>query len=594
MHALSGRFESGAHALRYEVTPARPVVADHEGLLVAIVGTPQFLEPELRKVALTSSPGAALAIGFRAYGSGVLDKIVGKFSLAVIDTKDESLLLAIDRSGMATMCYAIYASVVYFGLNAEDVTTQFLSAAEIDPQSTFDYLFCHTISSPATIFRDVFRLEPGQCLKVVRGSAQLSLYHQIQYQENDARSFEDLREEFLGLLRESVRGSIRDPLKNESYANHRIGAFLSGGTDSSTVAGILGEVTGSAANTYSIGFDAAGFDEMSYARIAAKHFGCRHHEYYVTPDDLADNIAAVAAAYDQPFGNSSALPAFCCARLARADGVDIMLGGDGGDELFGGNTRYAKQRVFSAYGSVPDWIRALVEPALQPDFVERLPLLRKARSYIEQAKVPMPDRLQTYNLLTRMGYSTVLEPHFLSEVDTTLPTTRLREWYARSRAPSLINRMLALDLKITLADNDLPKVVRTCELAGLESAFPFLDARMVRFAATLPPEYKLRGLRLRWFFKQALRDFLPAEILVKQKHGFGLPFGIWLGQHARLRDLAFGSLEGLGKRGIVRPEFIRRLTSEFLAGHATYYGEFVWILMMLEQWFLARAPSTRL
>lgn len=594
MHALSGRFEAGAHVLRCDIGPNRTGVVRHDGLLSAIVGTPHFLEPHLHRIASESGAATALAVGYRAHGVDVLKHIAGKFSLAVIDTQDESALLAIDRSGIATLCYSVCACVVSFGLNAEDVRVQSAGGAEIDPRSVFDYLFCHSIPSPATIFHGISRLEPGHCVRVAKGVAHVSSYHENHYEENDTRSFEDLRATFLGLLRVSVRDAILDPTTNQTYDAGRIGAFLSGGTDSSTLCGILAEVTGSSPNTYSIGFNATGFDEMSYARIAAKHFGTHHHEYYITPDDLADSIGAVAAAYDQPFGNSSALPAYYCARMARADGIDIMLGGDGGDELFGGNTRYAKQRIFSAYEGVPGWMRVLIERSLRPGFVERLPLLRKARSYVEQATIPMPDRLQTYNLLTRLGYDTVLEPGFLSAVDVDAPVARLRDWYARNDASSLINRMLALDLKITLADNDLPKVVRTCELARVEAAFPFLDDRMVAFAATLRPKYKLRGLQLRWFFKEALRDFLPGEILAKQKHGFGLPFGIWLKQHTRLRELAFGSLDGLGRRGIVRADFIHRLTSEFLTGHATYYGEMVWVLMMLEQWFVARAPSTRL
>src|SRR6185436_7996996 len=146
--------------------------------------------------------------------------------------------------------------------------------------------------------------------------------------------FGDLKEAFLA----SVCGAVRS-----AAADGPVGTFLSGGTDSSTIAGMLGEVTGEPARTYSIGFEAQGYDEMAYARIAARHFGTRHHEYYVTPADVADAIPRIAAVHDQPFGNSSAVPTYYCAKLAKEDGVDTLLGGDGGDELFGGNERYAKQ-----------------------------------------------------------------------------------------------------------------------------------------------------------------------------------------------------------------------------------------------------------
>jgi asparagine synthase (glutamine-hydrolysing) len=164
----------------------------------------------------------------------------------------------------------------------------------------------------------------------------------------------------------------------------------------------------------------------------------------------------------------------------------------------------------------------------------------------------------------------------------------LNHTYGQSDAPSLINRMLALDLKITLADNDLPKVIKACELAGMEVAFPFLSEQMVEFSAHLTPQQKLNGTQLRWFFKEALKDFLPNEIITKQKHGFGLPFGVWLQQDAQLQQLVGDSLADLKRRGIVRADFIDQLLGQHLAEHAGYHGTMVWVLMMLEQWLRAR------
>jgi asparagine synthase (glutamine-hydrolysing) len=299
------------------------------------------------------------------------------------------------------------------------------------------------------------------------------------------------------------------------------------------------------------------------------------------------SIPAIAATYDQPFGNSSVLPTYYCAKLAAADGIDRILGGDGGDELFGGNVRYAKQRVFGYFDDAPGPVRAVLSASLSPSMWDSVPVVKKARSYVQQASVPMPDRMQTYNLLTRIGVDTVFEPSFAAQVDVDLPIRQMREWYARSNAASLLNRMLAFDYKYTLTDNDLPKVVTACRLAGVDVAFPFLDDAVIAFAERLDPDLKLKGLKLRWFFKHALRDFLPQEILTKSKHGFGLPFGIWLGRDPALRQLAFDSLESLKARGIVRNAFIDTLRANLLAEHATYYGELVWVLMMLEQWFQA-------
>jgi asparagine synthase (glutamine-hydrolysing) len=403
------------------------------------------------------------------------------------------------------------------------------------------------------------------------------------FEENHARQFGELKEQFIQTLRDSVREA-------GAGAGTEVGAFLSGGTDSSTIAGILCEVGGKPANTYSIGFAAEGYDEMEYARLASRHFGTAHHEYYVTPDDVVAAIPRVAGVFDQPFGNASALPAFYCAQLARKDGVTRMLGGDGGDELFGGNERYSKQHIFALYEQVPAPLRAaLLEPVIG-NFPggDHIKLIRKARSYIEQAKVPMPDRLETYNLLGHYGHDKVFTQEFLAGADASGPIKSLRQTYAENQAAALINRMLALDLKVTLADNDLPKVLKACELAGMEVAFPFLSEDMVAFSSGLTAKQKLNGTKLRYFFKEALRGFLPDEIITKQKHGFGLPFGVWLQQHKPLQQLASDSLTDLKKRNIVRPEFIDTLVGKHLNEHAGYHGTMVWVLMMMEQWFRQR------
>ena len=164
--------------------------------------------------------------------------------------------------------------------------------------------------------------------------------------------------------------------------------------------------------------------------------------------------------------------------------------------------------------------------------------------------------------------------------------------YWGQSAQSMTNRMLGFDLKYTLEDNDIPKVMRSCDLAGVVARFPLLDDKLVAFSATLPPELKVRRTRLRYFFKEALRGFLPNEIITKSKHGFGLPFGPWLNEHRPLRQIALDSLTNLKQRGIVNPEFIDELCSRHVAIHASYYGTMVWVLMMLEQWFQRSSRSS--
>jgi asparagine synthase (glutamine-hydrolysing) len=358
---------------------------------------------------------------------------------------------------------------------------------------------------------------------------------------------------------------------------------------------MMAQANGSSAASYSIGFDAQGYDEMEYARLAAKHFKTEHHEYYVTPGDLVRGVPAMAAHFDQPFGNSSALPSYYCAKMARDDGVSKILAGDGGDELFGGNSRYAKQKIFGWYGHVPGFLqKSLMEPLLATRAAAAFPLTRKAGSYVEQARVPMPDRLQMYNLMTRLGMADVLTPQLLAQVDTNAPLQLQRQVWQATQGCSHLNQELAFDWRFTLAESDLPKVLGATGFAGIGVGFPMLDDRLLDFSLKLPSDYKLKGQKLRWFFKEALRGFLPDEILVKKKQGFGLPFGVWANTTPQLNALATASLNSLAARGVVRADFVQSLLKQRLPEHPGYFGEMVWILMMLEQWLAAKAPSFKL
>ncbi|HXV76645.1 MAG TPA: asparagine synthase C-terminal domain-containing protein, partial [Candidatus Polarisedimenticolaceae bacterium] len=311
-----------------------------------------------------------------------------------------------------------------------------------------------------------------------------------------------------------------------------------------------------------------------------------HHEYYLEPADVVALIPRVAEIYSEPFGNESVVPAYHCARMANELGIRVLLGGDGGDELFAGNERYATQKIFDLYRRVPSPLRrGLLEPVVThfPAGGSIWPV-RKARGYIAKARMRMPDRTQIYNYMERFGADTVFQPDFLAEVDVDEPRRLLRESYDGVRADSMLNRCLAMDLRFTLADNDLPKVSRMAELEGVRVCYPLLDDELIDFAARLPPELKLRRLELRWFFKHALRDFLPEEIIRKTKHGMGMPFGLWLETYAPLQELVRDSLDALKRRDIVRPAFVDQVSEMHRNEHAVYYGVMIWLLVQLEQW----------
>ncbi len=539
--------------------------------------TPPSLSPSPASAANPTPPGWLDAVR-RLGPEQACATLRGAFAVQTT-LEDGRTVLAVDAFARSTLCWTCENGALRVANRADAFASR-----ELDAQSVFDYLFLHSVPAPRTIFRGVHRVPAGHCVVIDGGRSRTTRYQRLEFRPQPRPSFDSLKREFRALLLEAVQSELEDGIP---------ACFLSGGTDSSTVAGHIKRLAGEV-HTYSIGFDAAGYDEMEYARIAARHFGTRHHEYYVTPEDLLRHIPSVAAAYDQPFGNSSALPAYCCARVARDDGVSKLLAGDGGDELFGGNSRYAMQKVYGLYGRLPGMLRqGLVEPLLRLPVTGRFALMRKARNYVRDAKLPPTERVHNYNLLLRLGLDEVLEPAFLAAVRPQATLEQQRMVWDEVSADSDLDRHLAYDWRYTLAESDLPKIRGTSELAGIKAGYPLLDDRLVDFSMRLPTAYKLRGFKLRWFFKEALRDFLPEAIINKQKKGFGLPFGVWAMRHPALKALASDSVRAFAARGVVRPGFADALLDQWLPSHPGYYGEMVWILMMLEQWLRRHASEWR-
>ena len=573
---------SGGCALAIE-PGIRPVTLYQEdALLAAVEGQVRWRSASLGALAVERGAAAALAQAYRQHGSDCLKEMSGPFAIAVVDTESGSGLLAIDRMGTRTMCYANSSGQLVFASNAESVVAHPAVRRDLSQQAIFNYLYCHVIPSPGTIYPSVQKLQPAECVTFESGIVERRFYWRLPYYDDGTDSVEALERRFRSLLRDATRHAIDGP--------STVGTFLSGGTDSSTVTALLTELSGEPARTYSIGFAWEGFDEMKYARITAQHLGARAHEYYVTPGDIVEAIPIIARAYDEPFGNDSAAPTYFCAKMAREDGVQVLLAGDGGDEIFGGNTRYAKQKVFEAYGRIPHALRrGLIEPlAFALPGSDRIAPLRKLGSYIRQASVPLPDRLETYNFLHRSPLADVFEPEFLAAVDVDEPLNMMRDVYQRTASSSPLNRMMHLDLKLTLADNDLRKVSRMCDMAGIDVRYPLLDDELVEFSGEIPASLKVKGLKLRYFFKQALKGLLPPETIAKTKHGFGMPFGLWLRSHTPLAELMDGSLDAFQRRGILRPSYIQDLRRQHHTDHATYFGIMIWVVAMLECWLGVR------
>ncbi len=472
-------------------------VYEDGGLVAAVIGRPVFADAS----PVGMPPAAFLMQLWRARGPAMLQQVHGTFALAVLDQEAQTAFLAIDRIGSQSLAFAARSDGIVFSDRAGAVAGHPDVGLSLDPQGLFHYFYFREVPAPGSAYRGVEKLLPGEQALWRQGRVERSFYWRLHYRDEPRSDFDAQSARFHRLLRECVRRARGDD---------EVAAFLSGGTDSSTVCGVLTEVTGRAARAYSIGFDAEGFDEMEYARIATKRFGLDAREYYLKPDDVLTALSVIAEHYDEPFANESAVPVYYCAKRAAEDGCRVMLAGDGGDEIFGGNERYAKQKVFEAYHRIPRFLRkGLVEPLARLPGAGHLAPARKLQSYIRQANIPLPERLESYNFVYRQPLEEMFSADLLSAVDVHLPTAWLKDAYDRADSSHFINRMLHLDLKFTLADNDLRKVNRMTEAAGVEVRYPLLDDEMVEFSGEVPPDWKVKGQYLRWFFKTALKGFLP-------------------------------------------------------------------------------------
>lgn len=523
---------------------------------------------------------ALLAQLYRKFGIGFVEKLRGAFSIAVWDKRTQTLVLAIDRFAVKPLCYALVESGVVFASQARALFAGGRHDKRLAPPILAHYFNYGTVPAPYSVFAGVSKLSPGSCLVWKDGQARATVYWDMSYPESARGSTGQLARQLLSLMEESVRSAA------EGVETSKVGCFLSGGTDSSSVLGLLTSAKREPVNSFSIGFAEPRFNELEYARIAARRFASRHYEYLLGPAEALETIPKIVRAYDEPFANSSAIPTYWCARLAREHHVDVMLAGDGGDELFGGNERYCTEQVFQLYQELPRAVRkGLLEPLLFAVPLEFGPW-GKARRYVRRSNTPNPERYCQWRLLQVFPPGQVLAPLLHPQKGNGDLLAAMRRHYAAAPARSELNRLLYVDVKMTLGDDDLPKVTRTCEIAGVSVRFPLLDHGLAEFSGTLPASLKVRRLQKRYLFKQATRHLLPQEILKKKKHGFGLPIGYWLKADPQLR--AFGHDVLLAprtyQRGYFQREFIEELFANMNRDDTPYYGDLLWLFLMLELW----------
>jgi asparagine synthase (glutamine-hydrolysing) len=571
--AVSARFDS------------QQVYAD-EHVLVAC-DADLYNEAELKALALQDGPAPAeggiarlLAGLYRRLGADFVGKLSGAFSLVLWDRQNRKMLAAVDGFGVKRLVYFQNGRVLAVASRLDALLRTGELTPEVNPRAIANFLNFGVNLAPETVFEQVRRMTPGTLLIATENTVRIEPYWNMSYGAGDDASEKVLAERLEELVAKAVASQMKDD------PNAELGAFLSGGTDSSTVVGMMSRANRGRVKTFSIGFAEEQFSELEYAAITAKRFRTDNHTYMVTADDCFEALPKMVRFFDEPFANSSAIPCYFCANLAAQNGVRTLLGGDGGDELFGGNERYRTDKIFYAYQSVPKAVRqSLIEPFLSHVGISSGPV-GKAKSYVRRANMPAVERFFSYNFLSAHSPEKVFEAGFLESLQDYSVLDIPSRYYDEGASRNHLDRLLYIDVRITLGDSDLPKVTQMAEMAGIQTRFPFLDRAVAEFSGSLPAHLKVKGLKKRYLFKRAFRNLLPQEVLSKKKHGFGIPVADWLKKDARMREFARDILFSARaqERGYFRRSFLEELMRLHEADHTSYYGDNVWSFLVLELW----------
>ena len=531
----------------------------------------------------THSDTETILHAYEEYGAACVERLRGMFAFAIWDAPRRELFIARDRAGKKPLYYTITRrGTLLFGSELKSLREHPEFHAETSLEALDAYLTFGYVPDPLTIFRDVHKLLPGHHLTFTAGRARVEQYWDFPYSEpqaEPAQSEEVCLEELRELLDEAVRVRL--------VSDVPLGAFLSGGVDSSTVVGLMARHTDQPVKTFSIGFHEDSYNELKYARVAAKHFGTDHHEFIVTPD-ICDIVDELVWHFDEPFADSSAIPTYMVSKLAR-EFVTVVLSGDGGDEVFGGYTRYATDRKRSGFGRLP---RALRQGAMQP-LGRNLPHGAWGRNYLyAMAFEPIDRYIEHISIFTRLNKPSLYTNEFRLRLGTIEAAARFREYAARSRPGDALDPLLYLDSKSYLPGDVLTKVDRMSMAASLEVRVPLLDHKLIEFVCTqIPASMKMKGLETKYIFKRAVRDLVPAEILNRPKQGFGVPIEEWINDQLRERVRVTLTEPRTQQRGYIEPRYVNLLLDEHERGRRNHATE-LWALFMLELWQRTFADSS--
>ncbi len=522
----------------------------------------------------THSDTEAIVHAFEEYGERCVERLRGMFAFAIWDARARRLFIARDRVGKKPLYYTrTPAGTFVFGSELKSL----LEHPEVRPRTNVEaldaYLSFGYVPDPLSVFEDVHKLPPGHYLVLEEGRITVKEYWDFPFEASASpRSEEDYLEELRELLEEAVRIRL--------VADVPLGAFLSGGVDSSAVVGLMSRASSRPVKTFSIGFREDSYDELRYARVAAEHFGTDHHEFIVTPD-ICGIVDELVWHFDEPFADSSAIPTFMVSKLAR-EHVTVALSGDGGDELFAGYTRYVVDRKRSAFARLP---RAVRSKMMRP-MSERLPHGAWGRNYLYNVSLDALDRyLDSISVFTSLNKQALYTTDFRSTLGASegAALNSFRETAASVGTNEPLDALLYLDSKTYLPGDILTKVDRMSMAVSLEARVPLLDHKLIEFVARIPASMKMRGLETKHIFKRAISDLVPAEILNRPKQGFGIPLDKWINDQLRGRIRETLTEQRTRERGLVNQAYVNKLLDEHERGRRDHANQ-LWTLMMMELW----------
>jgi asparagine synthase (glutamine-hydrolysing) len=579
-----------------DLATGRQPISNEDGSVWIVFNGEIYNYRELRELLLarghklrTRTDTETIAHLYEDEGERCVERLRGMFAFAVWDRRERRLFLARDRVGKKPLHYALAGRTLVFGSEIKSLLQHPGVKREINLQAISDFLSFGYVPDPATAFTGVYKLPPGHTLTFKDGIINTRRYWDFDYSihlDGPGGSGPEAREEdYVERLRELIAESVRLRLESDVP----LGAFLSGGVDSSVVVAMMARQMGRPVKTFSIGFSDSGFDELRYARIAARHFGADHHEFVVTPD-VCRLVEEVVWHHDEPFADVSSVPTYVVSKMAR-EHVTVALSGDGGDEVFGGYERYVVDRRRRRYERIPAFLRrallrasrALPQGAYGKRFLRNIALEPAAR-YVDS--VTYFDRDAQLNLfsedarLAMAGYD---------------PARRFERTFAATAARSRLERLLYLDSKTYLPGDILVKVDRMSMANSLETRAPLLDHRLIEFAQTIPASLKLRGLETKYILKRAAAGLIPEEIINRPKQGFDVPIRRWFNRE--LREMLDDTLND--RRARERGDFNHRAVVAILDEHrrgVRDHSRQLWSLLVLELWrraFIDRPPEMR-